>query len=274
MLGKGATLVLAAAVATPSLAQVKAADGPASSQEEKRACAEASERAQELRSVGKLLAARERLLVCARSSCPGVVRKDCSDWLSEVERVTPSLVPTARDAAGHDVTSARVIVDGVTLTSGLDGRAIPVDPGRHTLRVEAASGTAQSELLVREGERGRVVSMVLEGSTPVPGPAAATAPVPTLPISSGHEAPRRRGPPVVAYGLGGLGIVALGSFAFFGLTGQGDVDHLRTTCAPGCAQDDVDAAKTKLMVADVSLAVGALALGTAAVLFAWPRAEF
>ena len=61
----------------------------------------------------------------------------------------------------------------------------------------------------------------------------------------------------------------MGGFAFFGLTGQGDKDQLRDTCAPlrACSQDDVDAARTKLVIADVALGVGVVALAVATYMF-------
>jgi len=64
----------------------------------------------------------------------------------------------------------------------------------------------------------------------------------------------------------GLGVVALGSFAFFGLSGKGEVADLQG-CKGHCAQDDVDKARTKLVIADISLGVGIVALGVATYMF-------
>src|SRR5262249_17222581 len=79
--------------------------------------------------------------------------------------------------------------------------------------------------------------------------------------------------PAGAWILGGTGIVLIGGFAFFGLTGQSDRDHLAQTCAglETCAPHDVSAARTKLLGADVLLGAGVLALAGAAYWALAPR---
>jgi hypothetical protein len=69
--------------------------------------------------------------------------------------------------------------------------------------------------------------------------------------------------------LGGVGVAALGSFAAFGILGKNQLATLHETCGAThtCAEADVDAARTKLIVADVSLGVSVVALGVATVLF-------
>jgi hypothetical protein len=71
------------------------------------------------------------------------------------------------------------------------------------------------------------------------------------------------GLPAASYVFGAIGIAALGSYAYFGLRGMLDADHLRTTCVPGCNHSDVVAVHTKLVVADVSLGVGIVSLAAA-----------
>ena len=63
-----------------------------------------------------------------------------------------------------------------------------------------------------------------------------------------------------------MGVLALGSFAIFGLIGKSDVDDLES-CRGHCAESDVDHARTKLIVADISLGVGIVALGVATYMF-------
>src|SRR5580698_9599765 len=84
--------------------------------DEKQACARASEDAQQLRSEGRPKEARDRLLVCARDTCPGIVRKDCTLWLAEVTAALPSVVVAAKDAQGQDVVSVKVTLDGEPFT--------------------------------------------------------------------------------------------------------------------------------------------------------------
>ncbi len=65
----------------------------------------------------------------------------------------------------------------------------------------------------------------------------------------------------------GIGVVALSSFAYFGLSADGDAADLRRTCAPNCAPDRVDAVRSKLVLANVSLGVGVAAFGVAGALW-------
>ena len=67
--------------------------------------------------------------------------------------------------------------------------------------------------------------------------------------------------------FGGVGVIGIGSFAFFGVTGKNDLNDLKSTCAPNCEPSKLDDAKTKLLIADISLGVGILALGGATILF-------
>jgi len=65
----------------------------------------------------------------------------------------------------------------------------------------------------------------------------------------------------------GVGVLALSSFAYFGLKASSDTSTLRETCAPHCNEQDVDAVRTKLVVANVSLGVSIVALGLAGALW-------
>jgi len=73
--------------------------------------------------------------------------------------------------------------------------------------------------------------------------------------------------------------VGLAGFIGFGLAGKGAVDDMRKPvteggCAPTCSQDQVDAAKTKLLIGDIALGVGIGALaGAFAVYFLTPPEE-
>jgi hypothetical protein len=55
--------------------------------------------------------------------------------------------------------------------------------------------------------------------------------------------------------------------------GKSDVDDLQN-CKPNCAESDVDSARTKLIIADISLGVGVIGVGVAAFLyFTRPKIE-
>jgi hypothetical protein len=69
--------------------------------------------------------------------------------------------------------------------------------------------------------------------------------------------------PAGAWVLGGVGLAAMGVFAYFGATGLSDSNTLHTTCSPGCTDAQVQPVRTKLIVADVGLGVGVLSFAAA-----------
>jgi hypothetical protein len=64
-----------------------------------------------------------------------------------------------------------------------------------------------------------------------------------------------------------VGAAALGTFAGFAFAGRSRENDLADHCAPTCPASDRDAILRDYRVADVSLAVGALAVGVGAWLF-------
>lgn len=242
--------------------------------DEKAICVAASDQGQTLRDEGKYRAARTSLAECARDACPAIVRRDCEKWLTELDASQPTLVLGARDPKGNDVDGTRVFLDGTLLVDRLDGKPVPVDPGEHVFRYEAPSAApVEQHVVVRVNEKNRTLTAVL---MPQAGQAA-TASAPsssnaTADSATPHDAaptPSRGPVPVAAWVFVGVTAVAAASFGYFGLTGQNDVANMRAPggCAPNCQESQVDAAKTKLLVADVSLGVGVVSLGLAAFFF-------
>jgi hypothetical protein len=221
--------------------------------DEKHECVSASYDGQKLRDEGKLLDARAQFVRCAVEECPALVVAECARWLKEIEERVPTVVFAVRDADGHDVLSATVSIDGKPLVGALEGRAVPVDAGRHTFRF-AADGKIPvlQEVIIREGERGRVVAATLRPVVVSPAPEEVRQP-PLWP----------------AMLAGSVGVLAIGGFAVVGGIGQSEKNQLEQSCASSrsCASGDVDAARTKLVLADVALGVGVLAIGLAAYLF-------
>jgi hypothetical protein len=212
-------------------------------------CVKAAEAAQTERSAHHLRSARDLLLTCAQSTCPAVVRADCATWLSEVDLLMPSVVVVARDPRGTELYDVRVSVDGELAASRLDGLAIAVDPGTHRFLYEAPNAPpVEQQLVIREGEKGRVLWVTLVPPTPSPPPSV-------------H---RRRAPPIT-YILGGLGTAGVAGFAYFGVTGAVEAADLKQQCGEthSCTEDQVAPVRRELLVADVSLGIGLVSLGTA-----------
>jgi hypothetical protein len=261
---------LAAVVAAALLLTVF---GRAARADEVEACASAATEAQRLRRDGKLTGARARILACARAECPFPVRSLCADLARDVEASLPTVIVGARDPHGRDIAAARVLLDGIPLAGALEGKAIPVDPGPHTLRVEReGSAPAEQGVVIREGEKNRLLLVVLDEGTPPtdrpsPSPSPAVAQPPpestSAPASASTSASGRA--PVAAYVLGGLGLASLATFAVLAVDGQRRYDACSST--PHCSGNAVDALLTERVAAWVTLGAGVALLGVSAWLF-------
>ncbi len=243
----GSAALVIMATATPRPAH---AEGPVTPQR----CSAAYDQAQVLRHDRKLRAAREQLLLCSQSKCPGVITADCGPWLREVEGALPSVVFAARDAAGNDVAALKVSMDGVPLASRLSGDPLDVDPGEHTFTLEPEHGaTVTLKLLINVGEKNRLVPVAIRDAA-----APATEPPATPPVVDG-----KRGSLVPGIVIGALGVVSLGVSIGLYVSANGGIDTLRTTCAPNCSPASVSSLRTQGVVSDVAFGVGIAALGGA-----------
>ncbi|HEU4406333.1 MAG TPA: hypothetical protein VFS43_13795 [Polyangiaceae bacterium] len=228
-----------------------------------RACADAHYEAQKARDEGKLLETRRRLVACSQEGCPRAVSRECAEWLVEVEKALPSLVLKAVDARGGDVFDVEASENGERIELRPDGKAFAVDPGPHVYRFEHGGQAVEERVLVREGEQRRALVVTFDRVN-VPPP----APPPRAPGPPPAAAPGRgRHLTAASVALGGVGVAALGAFAFFGATGRSDYRRLRDDCGRSCAPGDVDDVRGKLLVADLSLGVGVVSLAAASVLW-------
>ena len=219
----------------------------------KAECVAQLDRAQSFHTARKLRDARASYLACSAPACPELLREDCSRSLVELDGTIPTVVFSAR-ADGHDVSDARVLLDGEAVSSALDGHAVALDPGNHVVRFErAGGGVSEMHLVAREGEKNRGVNATFMTSTPAPEKAK-------------QESGRF---PVLPVILAGTGLLALGGSFYVRLNADSDADRLRGSCAPSCDQSSRDALSDKLVVANVALGVGigAIALAAATWLF-------
>jgi hypothetical protein len=220
------------------------------------ACVAASEHAQELRNAGKLTAAREELVACSKPECPKIVQEDCTRWMGEVLASLPSVVPAAKDANGKDVVEGKFLIDGKVATDSLDGKPVSVDTGLHVFRIESRGmKPVEERVVVRAGEQNRVITMKLDVETAPPPMAPSAPPEKSKPL------------PVLPLALGAAGVVLLGVALYMDLAATGDAHDLRNSCAPTCAQGDVDDIKTKYTIAGIGAGVGAAALIAGGVLY-------
>ncbi len=250
-----ASAVLAAVVLVSAKAgaqETTVAPPTESTTADKASCVSALDKAQSMQTARKLRDARASYLACSSSSCPDLVREDCARSLIELERAIPTVVFSAR-ADGHDVTDARVLLDGEAVASALDGNSVALDPGNHVARFERTGGGAiEVKLVAREGEKNRPVTASFVLSPTAEKPKMESGRFPILPVI-----------------LGGTGLLALGGSFYVRLNADSDADQMRKSCAPQCDQSQRDALSDKLVVANVALGVGigALALAAATWLF-------
>ncbi|MDC0748078.1 hypothetical protein [Polyangium mundeleinium] len=238
----------------------------------KKECVASYEQTQSLRKEGKLAQAREAALVCSDNACPRVVRGDCAEWLTEIEKSLPTVVIVARDEKGDETADVRVFEGDKLVRDRLDGKAMPMDPGEHVLRFERdGAEPVTRKVIVHEGDKlVRIeASFKKEPKAPEPSPDDA----------------KGSGVPIAPIVIGGVGLLGLGAAGVIGLLGLSAKSDLEASCAPNCPAADVDPIRTKLLAADITAAASLAILGAAAVVYftskprdeqksAMPRLEF
>jgi hypothetical protein len=230
-------------------------------------CAQAYEQAQVDRKAAHITAAIESLTICAGQSCPSFIRKDCIDWLTESQTAQPSVVFSVR-RNGADLTDVEITCDGLTVTRVLDGKAVLLDPGSHLFAFRVAGdASVEKQIVIREGERNRIVEIDLDRVL-APGPGATTVDAardlsaPSVPANAGSGS-SVGGRSVLPYVFAGVGVLGVSGFVAFGLWGNSQKGDLERDCSPFCSSGQVDAVRSKYIVADTSLALGLVSLGLA-----------
>jgi hypothetical protein len=229
----------------------------------KEACASEYTESQQLRADGKLLDARSQAILCGQSSCPAVIRRECLRMLPDLVTMIPSVVIGVRTSDGKDVTGGQLFVDRVP--HPIDGRPIELDPGAHRLECEAPGVVRYQDTLVASvGEKNRFVAVVVHPLSS-PGGATSAERVEAPPSSAAPPASdgKPRETPVATYAFAGIAVTALVSTIYFGATGLSEAYHMQDTCSPKCPQDDVDSARTKIIVANVTFGIALVATGAA-----------
>jgi hypothetical protein len=238
--------IVGALVATPALAD-----------DTRAACIQAHEAGQVSRNAGKLASARTELEQCARPTCPELVRAECARLLEQVQAEQPTVLLSARDAGGHDVT-AKVLLDGAPWIERLDGAAVAIDPGEHVLRFQGANASVEEHVVIRPTEKNRAITVVL-----APAATATTKPPPpALP------APTSRRSFTAAYVFLGIGISAAVGFGAFAGGGYALERDREGTCAPRCTDAELVPIRVLYGLADASLAIAGVSLVVSLVMFA------
>jgi tetratricopeptide (TPR) repeat protein len=91
--------------------------------------------------------------------------------------------------------------------------------------------------------------------------ASASLPLPSAVAPAAPREREQRSVAPAAYVLGAVGVAGIAVFATFALLGKSEQRHLESTCSPRCDPADVDALRTKFLIADLALVAGVVSLG-------------
>lgn len=219
-------------------------------------------------------AERAALLVCANRSCPEEIRQECSRRIAEVDALLPTVVFSARDAAGNTLTAVKVTMDGELLAENLDGTALPVDPGTHTFTFESASqAPVIQRLVIRESEKARRETVRFGSKNEPESTVVAIPPPEPSPPNSGLPTQK-----VIAIVAAAVGVVGIGAGSAFGLSAMAKKEDAQERCPTQCSDDaGVEAWKDAKSAGQLStglFVLGGVGLaGGAALWFLTPSAQ-
>jgi hypothetical protein len=218
-------------------------------------CVAATEQAFTLRQQGKLHDALKQLAACADTTCPDEVKQECAKRIADIDAAMPSLILAAKDLGGNDIDAVEVTMDGQPFAGRLDGRPITVDPGEHKFHyVVSHAPPAEKTLIVREGERGRRESIVIQLAPPKPVPFWST-------------------PRVLGLVSGVVGLAGIGVGAVFGGYAAGAQSQEQSNCSPssclhpGQASTDYDYARQNATASTVLFISGGVLAATGVILW-------
>lgn len=217
---------------------------------------------------GRLKRASEQFLTCASTErCPDAIRSECVELYTGIQKVIPTVVFTVTDEQGRDITNVKVYSTDQLVVESLTGRPVPLDPGKHHFRFALPSGEVLgSDVLVREGEKNRVVGVQVKDSARAP---AATKPGTSRRAAPASPAPKGRSLPAGFWVASSIGVASLASFGVFAVLGHGKQSAL-DECSPNCgpsSHDDYDKMRRDYLIADLSLGAAAVSFGIATWLF-------
>lgn len=212
-------------------------------------CAGAAEHGQLLRMQGKLKDARLEFLSCTKTACPLLVRKDCNEYVAEIDRLLPSVTIVVRDASGNDIADAQIAIDGAPIEERV-GQSVQLDPGPHALHIVTAHGTIDKTVVVQEGDKMRRIEVAL--------PAAVTLDRPRK-----DEAPATSVGSMLAWPLVGAGVVGVGVGAYFAVAQAGsyaDGKSCPLEAQPQCGRDAKSTVDRERLFEGIFFGIGGAAL--------------
>ena len=247
-----------------------------------KACVTTHATGQRESKAGHLRLATQLFTQCGSDeSCPSQLRQECAELLQTVQQTVPTVIFSVLDEKNGDISSVKVFSTDELIADGLDGRAIQIDPGKHRLRFLLPWGAVlSSDVLIREGEKNRLIRVKLGGDTDTnelsakesKAANAQQSPKAATPDAAPPAPEARRSPPLGAWILAGTSVAGLAvgtTFAIVGSSKKSDID----ACSPNCSdavRPSYDALKRDYLIADIGFAVGVVSAGFATWLFLAP----
>jgi hypothetical protein len=226
----------------------------------KKTCAAAFSTAQRLMRSGSLLEARKKLVLCGGPQCPAVMRPDCQEWLGGVEKSIPTVVFQVSPETLAMPQDVRLTLDDGE-PFALDGRAIGVDPGAHTITFAAEGFRPVSrQFVVSEGERLRREIATLEPLPPTPRVEEPRLNlIPPAPVAKkGITVP-------IIIALSGSALATAGAITF-GVKARSDERDLES-CYTHCPDAEVSHVRKEYLLTNIFIGVAAVGLATSVVLW-------
>ncbi|MBX3185051.1 MAG: PEGA domain-containing protein [Polyangiaceae bacterium] len=177
-------------------------------------------------------------------------------------------VPKLLISRGEGLASARIELDGVQLGAAQLGKEVSVDPGTHTILVRLAGGERfEQQVEVAEGEV-KEVELVIPDDL-IPAPTDGPPPDDSDDPSGVPDVAAEPGSPL-PWIIGGVGAASLVASGVFYLMMNGVENELNDGCrgsvCPQSLEDKQSSGETYAMLTNVTLGVGLVGLGVAAVM--------
>lgn len=210
-------------------------------------CLDDHEAGQEQRALGDLASSYRAFGRCGDSSCPDIVRSDCSLWMRELTDKL-ALTSVVVWVNGQVYRKARIVLNGKPLETATTGQPVPLAEASYRLEVTVENFDPQlRQVQVEKQHLGQLRTLRFTFNSPPPAPIT----------------------PKATYWLGGLGLAGIGAFAALGVSSRQLQSDLENRCAPNCPSSDVDTVRQRALLANVSLGVGVTSLLSAAAAYLW-----
>jgi hypothetical protein len=193
-----------------------------------------------------------------RAEREAFAREHIAEIEPKLSRLTIAVTPAAANVAG-----LQVKLDGGAIGKAAWGAAIPVDPGKHTLEATApGKKTWTGDVEIGADADKKSIEVPALADAPAEAPKTTTTNTTTDVTPSNQK--------TIGFIVGGVGVVALGVGAVFGIRSFSKWSERNDNCPNDVcnakAKEAADSATTSANIANVGVGVGLVAIGVGAFL--------